>query len=51
MNVAADCLLALHGHDIDTASDFARAGAIRQIEHQRRLDDLARAIFSLFTKK
>lgn len=51
MNVAADCMLALHGHDPDTASDFARAGAIRQVEHQQRLDDLSRLIAALFTKK
>lgn len=51
MNVAADCLLSLHGIDPDTASDYARAGAIRQVEHQRRLDDMARIVAAIFTKK
>lgn len=27
-------MLALHGHDPETASDYARAGAIRQVEYQ-----------------
>lgn len=51
MNVAADCMLALHGHDPDTASDYARAGAIRQVEHQALLNAFVRGIANMLGGK
>jgi hypothetical protein len=51
VQVAADCMLALHGIDPDSASDWARAGAIRQVEHQALLNAFVKGIAASLTSK
>lgn len=49
--MAADCLLALFGHQPDDASDEARAGAILLVDHLGLQDAYVKGVAKMFSAK